>query len=63
LRPRYQIQVAITVMKSPPRPITSDMMASEEDMITPFKTQLAGFDLWRGYWNEILALSILKIIF
>jgi hypothetical protein len=45
-------------MKSPPRPIARDMMVSEEDMITHFKIQLAGFDLRRV---EIVVLVFLFV--
>jgi hypothetical protein len=36
LRVRYPTRVAIAVMKSPPRPITRDMIVSE-DMTSPSK--------------------------
>ena len=48
LRPRYPTHVPRTVIKSPPRPITRDMMLSEENMITPLEFKRVDFDLWRG---------------
>jgi hypothetical protein len=45
-------------MKSPPRPTTRDKMVSEEDMITLFKIEVAGFDLWLNK-NSSIGVSVL----